>query len=395
LETGTENIMSQLYICPVCNELQAHQFLHRSKVPTHQNLVIGSEKAAIETQRGELNLAICHNCGFVFNQAFDLNLLAYGEDYDNNQTCSTFFEDYLDNLANYLIADCNVQNSQILEIGCGQGHFLHKLVSLESANNFGYGCDPSYIPTPNPHPRIQFEQRYYGSDCTHIPVDIAICRHVIEHVPDPVGLLKSLRAALVNSPHARLFFETPCVDWILQNQVVWDFFYEHCSYFTASSLSTAFQEAGFAVTEVKHVFGGQYLWLEARISAEPTAINYQSDRTKLLANRFARAEQTMISELKTKIQSLAANGKVALWGAGAKGVTLANLVDPARESIAAVIDLNPHKHDNYLPGTGHPIVNYLDIDRYKIRSAILMNPNYYHENIDLIQAANIELELIN
>jgi 2-polyprenyl-3-methyl-5-hydroxy-6-metoxy-1,4-benzoquinol methylase len=386
--------MSQLSSCPICSSTQIHQFLHRSQVPIHQHLVIETVKDATIIQRGELSLAVCHHCGFVFNQSFDLNLLEYGENYDNAQTYSPFFEKYLDELAEYLIEDCNVKNSQILEIGCGQGHFLSKLVSLESANNYGYGCDPSYIPTPTSHSRIQFEQRYYGSDCTHIPVDVAICRHVIEHVPDPVGLLKSLRAALVNSPHARLFFETPCVDWILQHQVVWDFFYEHCSYFTASSLSTAFQQAGFDVIQVKHIFGGQYLWLEASIAPEHVNVTYQPNQTEELANRFAQAEQITVSALKTKIKLLTTQGNVALWGAGAKGVTLANLVDPDRESISAVIDLNPNKHNGYLPGTGHPIINYLDIDQYEIKSAVLMNPNYYQENIALLKIANLDLQLI-
>ena len=386
--------MSQLYSCPICNLSQIQQFLHRSQVPIHQHLVIDTAKDATIIQRGELNLVVCCHCGFVFNQTFDSNLLEYGENYDNAQTHSPFFEDYLDDITEYLITERGVKNSQILEIGCGQGHFLHKLVAVESANNYGYGCDPSYIPTPNSHPRIQFEQRYYGSDCTHIPVDVVICRHVIEHVPDPVGLLKSVRAALVNSPHARLFFETPCVDWILQHQVVWDFFYEHCSYFTVSSLSTAFQQAGFEVAEVKHIFGGQYLWLEARIAPGHVEVNYQPNQTEFLATEFAQAEQTTISKLRTKIKLLTVKGRVALWGAGAKGVTLANLVDPDRKLITAIIDLNSNKHDGYLPGTGHPIINYLDIDRYQIESAILMNPNYYQENIALLQAANLELQLI-
>ncbi len=387
--------MNQSNNCPICKSSEINQFLHRSQVPIHQHLVIDTAKDATIVRRGELSLAVCHQCGFVFNQTFDLNLLEYGENYDNAQTCSPFFEEYLDDLVKYLIDERGVKNSQILEIGCGQGHFLQKLVAVAAADNYGYGCDPSYIPTPAPHPRIQFEQRYYDSDCTHIPVDVVICRHVIEHVPDPVGLLKSVRAALVNSPHARLFFETPCVDWILEHQVVWDFFYEHCSYFTASSLSTAFQQAGFNVTEVKHIFGGQYLWLEATIAPAQAEVTYQPNQTQVLAAKFAQVELATISALKTKIQSLTTQGNVALWGAGAKGVTLANLVDPDRKSIAAVIDLNPNKHDGYLPGTGHPIINYLDIDRYQIESAILMNPNYYQENIDLLQAANLELQLID
>src|SRR5262249_62391260 len=59
---------------------------------------------------------------------------------------------------------------------------------------------------------------------------------------------------------AKVFFETPCVDWILDNLVVWDFFYEHCSLFTRQALGRALARAGFAVGRIAHAFGGQYLW---------------------------------------------------------------------------------------------------------------------------------------
>jgi 2-polyprenyl-3-methyl-5-hydroxy-6-metoxy-1,4-benzoquinol methylase len=381
--------------CPICNVSDPKSFLHRNLVPTQQNILFKSHHAAIQYQRGELTLAVCHQCGFIFNRSFDENLLKYGENYDNAQNHSPYFELYLNELTHYLIEDRQVQNSQILEVGCGQGHFLRKLVELESANNYGYGCDPSYVIQPHEHPRLKFEQRYYGTDCTHIPVDVVICRHVIEHVPNPVDLLKSIRAALVNSPHARLFFETPCVEWILEHQVVWDFFYEHCSYFTAKSLTTTFEQAGFEVTDVKHIFGNQYLWLEARISQQPVDITYQPCRIVNLADEFAKSERQITYKVSAQIAKLQERGGVALWGAGAKGVTLANLIDPPQKSIAAVIDLNPQKHGGYIPGTGHPIINYLDFDRYDIKSAILMNPNYYQESLDLLQKDSLDLLLVN
>ncbi|WP_373541599.1 class I SAM-dependent methyltransferase [Chamaesiphon sp.] len=385
----------QLSNCPVCDASNPNSFLHRNLVPTQQNLLFKSHHAATQHQRGELTLAVCHKCGFVFNQSFDENLLKYGKNYDNAQNHSPYFESYLNELTQYLIQERQVQNSQILEVGCGQGHFLRKLVELESVNNYGYGCDPSYLIQPDEHPRLKFEQRYYGTDCTHIPVDVVICRHVIEHVPNPVELLTSIRAALVNSPYARLFFETPCVEWILEHQVVWDFFYEHCSYFTAESLTTTFEQAGFEVNNVKHIFGRQYLWLEACISHKPVDVTYDPCQIPTLATEFAKSEQQIANQLKSQITQLRERGGVALWGAGAKGVTLANLIDPQRELISAVIDLNPHKHGGYLPGTGHPIINYLDLEQYGIRSAILMNPNYYQENLELLKLANIELQLID
>lgn len=73
--------------------------------------------------------------------------------------------------------------------------------------------------------RLRFEKRLYDEESVHINVDAILCRHVIEHIPNPLILLKSLRKTLVHSPNARVFFETPCVDWIFNNKIMFDFFF--------------------------------------------------------------------------------------------------------------------------------------------------------------------------
>lgn len=388
--------MSQATSCPVCQSTSTVEFLQRNQVPVHQNLVIQDKESALGVARGDLSLVACRECGFVFNQAFDLSKLSYGTDYDNTQNCSPSFDEYLNKLINYLIVEKKVQNCRVVEVGCGKGYFIKRLVEDEAFGNLGYGFDPSYVgPEIVLDGRLKFEKRYYGPDCASIQADVVICRHVIEHVPDPVELLRTIRLALVNSPQARVFFETPCVEWILQNQVIWDFFYEHCSYFTAQSLTTAFEVAGFKVEEVQHIFGGQYLWLEATLSTtEELTITKQPGAIIELAQQFANSQQQLKTSWQTRLQKLLSEGNLALWGAGAKGVTFANLLDPEGKLISCVVDLNPNKQGHYIPGTGHPIVDYRSLDTLQIANAILMNPNYREENSQLLQAANINARLI-
>ncbi|MBD2040337.1 class I SAM-dependent methyltransferase [Microcoleus sp. FACHB-672] len=382
--------------CPVCKSGLTTKFLNREQVPVHQNLVIANREAAIDIATGELNLMICQECGFIFNKAFEVKNLSYGKDYDNTQDCSPSFNEYLDNLATYLIVEKAVRNCRVVEIGCGKGLFLRKLVEPEEFGNSGYGFDPSYIGSEiDLEGRLQFAKRYYGADCAEIAADVVVCRHVIEHIPEPLDLLEAVRKALVNSPKAKVFFETPCVQWILQNQVICDFFYEHCSYFTTESLTTVFEASGFSVETVKHVFGGQYLWIEATLSNEKLIVTKNSGLTPHLATQFAKNESQLKLLWESKIKNLAAQGKVALWGAGAKGVTFANLVDPQNKWIACIIDINPSKQGHYLPGTGHPIIGIQDLKKHEIDFAIVMNPNYREENIVFINQANLNIQLID
>ena len=383
------------HLCPVCESTKLRPFLQRSQVPVHQNLLVNSQEAARIVTRGKLDLMICASCGFVFNQAFDLSRLSYGEDYDNTQSCSAYFDAYLDGLVQDMVERQGVRDCTIVEVGCGKGHFLKKLVSYPGANNAGYGFDPSYEgPLMDLDDRLQFRTCYYDQSCTDITADIVVCRHVIEHVPEPVELLRSVRAALASSPKARVFFETPCVEWILRHLVIWDFFYEHCSLFTAQSLGLAFRLSGFSVERVEHIFGGQYLWLEAR-AADSEATLPVVGETLRLATAYTADEQRLREALLVRLRELRQNGKVALWGAGAKGATFANLVDPQCVLIDCLVDLNPNKIGRFVPGTGHPIVSPTDLPVRGVRNAVLMNPNYREENLQLLAEANISLNLID
>jgi len=388
--------MSSPNRCPVCKSSSAALFLERKQVPVHQNLLMQDARSAEEIPRGDLNLVVCEECGFVFNELFEPSNLMYGAAYDNTQTCSPLFNQYIDGLVHSLIFERGVRNCRIIEVGCGKGLFLRKLVEARSSGNSGYGFDPSYEGSDvDLEGRLKFERCFYGPQCADVTADVVICRHVIEHLPDPLSLLSTIRQALMKSPHAKVFFETPCVEWILRNRIIWDFFYEHCSYFNTDSLTAAFQIAGFKIGGVQKVFAGQYLWLEAGVSVENPEVTKKHVPIPYLAKEFGAIERDLRRALSNEIRRLTARGGVALWGAGAKGVTLANLVDPARKLIACVVDLNPSKQGHYIPGTGHPIVGYQELAKYGVKTAILMNPNYNQENRDFLGEAHLDVELVD
>ncbi len=254
--------------CPVCRSKHLNSFLQRASVPVHQNLLFESRTAARSMPFGRLNMTACRECGFVFNSEFDPGLLSYGSSYDNSQHYSPAFVRHLEGLVDRLVNGSGVRNCTIVEVGCGKGDFLRRMAGPPEFGNTGIGFDPAYVgPDAVDDGRTQFRRTFYDAASARFSADVIICRHVIEHIPEPRILLNSVREALQSSPAARVFFETPCVEWILRNQVAWDFFYEHCSIFTAESLSRLFEECGFSVRKVDHVFGGQYLWLEGRLNA--------------------------------------------------------------------------------------------------------------------------------
>lgn len=355
--------------CPVCQSKELHPLLQRSGIPVFQNLPCIDQATARNIPRGDLTLTRCEQCSFVFNATFDGSLVEYGAGYENAQDHSPAFQAHLDKRV-AAILDQGVRNSTVVEIGCGNGRFLERL-ALEG-NNRGFGFDPSYTgPEERLDGRVTIFSKLFDETVKLETVDAVVCRHVIEHISQPRLFLANLAKALEPHPHVQLFFETPSVEWIFENRQIWDFFYEHCSYFSDATLGNVFAEAGFRNSRVEKVFGGQYLWIEATAS-------------------FASAEQRLLEQLQ---RGLAAGHLVALWGAGAKGVTLANLLDPTGEKIDCVVDINPRKQGKFVPGTGHPIVSPEQLVKRGVKTAFILNPNYKQECQDMLEklGANIKL----
>src|SRR6266536_918947 len=388
--------MGARHACPLCRSQDVDVFLQRANVPIHQNFLYKSRAAARAASRGRLEMAICASCGFVFNSAFDPAALDYGASYDNVQNLSPTFSAYAETLLRRIVAELPTRDQRVVEIGCGKGWFLKKLVAMHPCA-VGYGFDTTYAgPLVELGGRLRFFRRYFDARDARIEPTVVVCRHVIEHVPDVLRLLQGIRASVPDVPEARVYIETPCVRWILRNRAVWDLFYEHCSYFSGEALTKALQTAGFHVRSVTAIFGGQYLWLEAGVQPaqkRPLVAPTPSD-LYALARRLGAEEDEVKRKIDSRLSAAASEG-VGLWGAGAKGVTLANLIDPEAERLRCVGDINPSKQGGYLPGTGHPIVGYERLEELGVRMVVNMNPNYLEENRRQLQKAGIAASVVD
>lgn len=377
-------------VCPICKNNDLKLVLERNGIPVHQHYIYNTQNEAIECTKGNLNLLLCRNCEFIFNATFDENKMSYSSNYDNNQLYSVTFQEYTYNLIDYLINDKGVINKNIVEIGCGKGDFIKELIN-RSKGNVGIGFDPSYNGVEEMcDGNLKFVKDFFDYRYNDIDADVVICRHVIEHIQDPLNFIINLKKSLSNSIHTKVYFETPCVEWVFKNNALWDFFYEHCSYFSIQSIKLMFELAGFKVENVKHVFGGQYLWIEASINDTKTLANTEKTLEKIVDEYIVR-ESNILNEWKNRLQSMK---KVALWGAGAKGVTFANLIDPEGKLINCIVDINPNKQGKFIPGSGQPIIDYIELAERKITNVIVMNPNYKEEINKLISNLDLKIELL-
>lgn len=378
---------SQDICCPLCSTQESDSVFTLLGVPVHQNLLMNRAEEARGCIRGDIDLRFCRRCGYVFNAAFDPSLLSYSFQYDNTQTHSPYFRDYLESLARYLTKAYSLKNKLIVDVGCGKGDFL-RLLCADGLNR-GVGFDPSYVGSRAAnHGSVRFIRRFFELKEIAEPPDLIVSRYVLEHVADPIKLLSEVRRALKGSRKGSVFFEVAGLDWVIDHASYWDLYYEHCSYFWRPTLALAFRLAGFDAVRMKNVFGGQYVWVEGkagtsspRRSGKPLEIRKMGQRLGAFASRFERFKAFG----QTRIRKLRCQGGCAVWGAGAKGATLLNLLDPECEIISYAIDLNPEKQGRYVPGTGHPIYSPERLLEEPVARIVMMNPNYWGETRALVR----------
>lgn len=367
--------------CPLCRSSRLEWLARPGRTPVHQHITFATAEEARACPRGEMVLALCGACGFVFNASFESALVGYSPRYENTQEHSPSFARYLDEVIDDLTRRHALSGKTIVEIGCGQGTWLARLCSAAGAT--GVGFDPSVDRARSPAaPGLTFVAADYDAAHPLAGGDLVCARHVIEHVPDPVDLIRAVAGA-TGARECTLCIETPRLEWILERRAYWDVFYEHCSYFAMPVLATLVGEHGFGVTRHRATFGAQYQWLEAERGAPAPDAGDRDRRALDHLGRGAAAFRDNWHEWQVawrdRVRDLAAEGPSVVWGAGAKGVTALNLLDPDGTAFVAAVDLNPRKQGRYVPGTGHPIVAPVDPRALGARTVLIVNGNYADE----------------
>ena len=366
--------------CAICGSDRTEPLIARRQTPVFQNAVYPDAASAKAAARGDLDFWRCGACGFVWNAAF--SNAPYGPTYENRQSLSAAFKVHLETRAAAALALIEDRADPVLvEVGCGQGDFLERLAEGTPAGNTVslYGFDPAWRGEDGRGPAGARVFRRYFDETESLggaPADLIVSRHVIEHIPDPMTFLDTLRRC--SGAQTRLAIETPDVDWILRTGAFHDFFYEHCSLFSLAAIDRALTRAGFVVTRLERVFDGQYLWAEARVTGEAEPLS---------AEAYLRHwEEALASATRA--------GPVVVWGAGAKGASFVQMFDPDAARIAAVVDVNPAKQNQFLGGAGHRVVSPEVAGAMGPTTVLVMNPAYEAEIGDYVRAQKWAAEII-
>ncbi|MEO2013377.1 MAG: class I SAM-dependent methyltransferase [Fuerstiella sp.] len=381
--------------CPVCKSGGCIDAFEATGIPIHVGICGNTPEEARSLPTGDVVLSFCRECGFLHNRVFDPGKLYYRPDYEVALHHSPTFVKFMNGVTTRLMKRFELQNKRILEIGCGGAYFLRMLAELGDNNCVGY--DPT-VATEGLEKigsgSVELVRDYFGPKYS-IDADFICCLSVFENIPQPVSFLKNLREQIGDlSPG--IYFEVFNAFQAISSQETWSINYEQVNWFSRQSLSNAFEQAGFVVSESGECYeGGQYAFVDA-VPGEPRPQNTGHSTMEIPHEvvEFASHHQQQMELWTQRLQEYQASGRrVVVWGAGGKGISFLNQL-PTSDAIPYVVDINPDKRGTFIPGSAQEIVSPKFLAEFKPETIILMNALYQDEIRQQVEDLGLDCDFL-
>jgi SAM-dependent methyltransferase len=370
--------------CPACGEPDAAAFYAQPGVPVQSTALLATREEALAFPRGDISLAFCDGCGFVFNEAYDAALQDYSRPSEESQAFSPRFQAFSRELAEGLVERYDVRGKDVLEAGCGRGDFLVEICEL--GGNRGVGLDPGWFPGRLDVPAaVEFVRAAYDEEQAAREADLVLCRHTLEHIA-PVREFVELLRRPAAARDGVVAIEVPDVLRVLDEAAFWDVYYEHCSYFALGSLAGLADRCGLGVLQGGLEFDGQYLVLEARPSERRAGQLTSVEDVRTGVRHFTEAALAAVDAWRDRLSS---SGRVALWGGSSKAVAFLTAVGVE----ADVVDINPFRQGAFLPGSGVRVLAPEELRDHRPDVVVAMNPAYLDEIARALGDLGLESEL--
>lgn len=310
-----------------------------------------------------LDVAFCESC--------KLAQLAYSvppeQLFDHYLYFSSFSDTALKNaadLAARLTRDLSLgSRSLVVEVASNDGYLLQQyqklgvpVLGIEPARNVAEVAVERGIPT-----LVRYFGRAVGEELRSDghAADVIHANNVLGHVPKLDDFVAGLAALL--KPSGLLVIEVPHVMELVDRLEFDTIYHEHVSYFSVFTLQSALARHGLELVDVERleIHGGSiramarhagpaYLRVRQLLELERSRSVNDFDFYRSFADRVERFR----AELRSLLGELrAAGGRIAAYGASAKGSTLLNYCRIGKESIDFMVDRSTIKQGYYTPGT--------------------------------------------
>lgn len=261
----------------------------------------------------------------------------------------------------------------VVEVAANDGYLLQYVVE---AGVPCYGVEPTASTAKAARDKgIEIVEEFFGVELGRRladegrSADLTAANNVLAHVPDINDFVGGFAQLL--TPTGVSTFEFPHLGLLVDECLFDTIYHEHYSYLSLTAVDRIFRANGLSVFDVERLptHGGslrvyaQRSDTGSRAVADAVGALLAEEAEKGVASAdYYKGFQARVDEIRAGLlgfldQAEAEGKTVAAYGAAAKGNTLLNYSGVRCDRVAFVVDANPHKQGQFLPGSHVPIVD--------------------------------------
>jgi len=342
-----------------------------------------------------LRVLVCESCWLVQAEEFAAADALFDADYAYFSSFSSSWlahaEAYVQEMAERLSLGAH---SHVVEVAANDGYLLQYVAGRGIPC---LGVEPTASTAAAARDRgIEIVERFFGVALARelvaqgLAADLTVANNVLAHVPDINDFVAGF--AVLLKPQGVATFEFPHLLQLVQQCQFDTLYHEHFSYLSLMTVRRIFAANGLAVTDVQELptHGGSLRVFAQRSDAGPMV----HDRVGALLARETAAGMSSAAfyaglqgeALRIKRELLAflldchARGlTVGAYGAAAKGNTLLNFAGVRADLLPYVVDRNPAKQGQFLPGSRIPVVDEAHLRAHRPDRVLILPWNLREE----------------
>jgi hypothetical protein len=356
--------------CRSCRSELKLTLIDLGSSPIANNLIPNTQSME-EIRYFPLCAKTCENCSLVqLSEELPRETLFRSDYVYHSSYSSSWLEhsrSYVRKMVNFLNLS---ENDLVVEVASNDGYLLQffadskvQVLGIEPAAGVANLAIAKNIPT-----MIEFFGVTTAKKLAKNPKPkLIIGNNVLAHVPDLHDFIEGF--SILVADEGIITFEFPHLLNLLKNNQFDTIYHEHYSYLNVTALLPLVARYKLKIINVEKLptHGGSL-----RVFIAKNESNWATDRSvQIMLKEEAQYDprnkkiyesfQKNILNLKSNLVNELLRGKeskkrIAAYGAAAKGVTLLNYCGIKSDLIDYVVDLNPNKQGNFLPGCQIPIV---------------------------------------